>query len=81
MRPLRCLKELKSHENEIVTFKIRYDFIYQGLNHLFSNAMNTEMNQESELVDAISKISQNLKNNKNRVIISIDIFKFIIESI
>ena len=69
MWPLRCLNELKSHENEIVTFKIRYDLIYQGLNHLFSNAMNTEMNQESELVDAMSNISQKLKNNKSRVII------------
>ncbi len=63
----RQLKDLKSRPAEITAFKIRYDLIFQGLNHLLTPAMQIEIKQESVLVDSISEIAQKVKINKNRV--------------
>ena len=63
----RQLRDLKSRPAEITAFKIRYDLIYQGLNHLLTPSMITELKQESILVDSISEIAQKVKTHKNRV--------------
>ncbi len=61
----RYLKQFKSRSSETILLPIRYDFVYQGLLHLFSKEMLNEIKQECLLVEKIDSLAQKIKKSKD----------------